>query len=626
MSAGGRLVQQRHRQRSPVWARALVATGAGLLGALLLAALVVPNASRATARWLTERPVRGQTIAVDGISPGVALPQASLLPRAQAPDSQSDPASVEADFEFNLLGAVGRWTGDAEKRAQLLVRTSLDGQTWSPWQTMELEAAQAEASAKTLVGEPLWVGRARFVEFHRSGPVEDLRLSLINSLGDATTSDRLVGGFKATVAALAGIVPIEVAGAQTEQPAIVTRAQWGADESWRRAAPSYTQVKMAFVHHTVSGNNYTADEAPAVVRAVYYYHAKTCGYNDIGYNFLIDRYGTIYEGRYGGIERGVLGAQVLGFNTGSTGIALIGTFTDSTPPDAALASLERLLAWKLDVHHVDPTSPASMVCGTTDKYLAGQPVTLPAISGHRDANYTACPGDMLYARLPEVRSVVDATGRPKIYAPSLSTPVISPDGDGRADSSTISFTASESVAWTATISDQTGAVLRSFTGTGEAGTATWDGRDGEGAAALDGSYAVTLAAANATGIARPAVLAVVVKGSSPTPTFHGVLRTEATRTFTIRRGRTAKFRYRIVYKPQAGDTAFTTARVILKIRDTKGNSRGTRLFARIPLNKTRTYAIPHCMLARGRYSYSIYATLPDGVTQQRIGKARFIVR
>ena len=139
---------------------------------------------------------------------------------------------------------------------------------------------------------------------------------------------------------------------------------------------------MAFVHHTASGNDYSAAEAPAIVRGVYAYHTKSLHWSDVGYNFLIDRYGTIYEGRYGGVTRGVIGAQVLGFNTGSTGISVIGTFTDATPPSRTVTSLERLLEWKLDVHHVDPQGTGTLVCGYGQKFATGQRVTF---RGHRRA-------------------------------------------------------------------------------------------------------------------------------------------------------------------------------------------------------------------------------------------------
>ena len=99
------------------------------------------------------------------------------------------------------------------------------------------------------------------------------------------------------------------------------------------------------------------------------------GWNDIGYNFLIDRFGTIYEGRYGGVASAVTGAQVLGFNSMSAGVSLIGTFQSVAPSQAALTSLENLLAWKLDLSHLDPHGTSQVECFATEKYKAGQWVT-----------------------------------------------------------------------------------------------------------------------------------------------------------------------------------------------------------------------------------------------------------
>ena len=150
--------------------------------------------------------------------------------------------------------------------------------------------------------------------------------------------------------------------AATARPTIVSRKGWGAVESLRRAAPDYSStVKAAVIHHTVQTNRYAPSESAALVRADYLYHVRSRGWNDVGYNFLVDHYGRVFEGRYGGITRGVLGAHAGGFNTYTTGVALLGTFSSSRPPAAMLASLKRLLAWKLDLSTW--TRPARRPCG-----------------------------------------------------------------------------------------------------------------------------------------------------------------------------------------------------------------------------------------------------------------------
>ena len=155
------------------------------------------------------------------------------------------------------------------------------------------------------------------------------------------------------------------------------------------------------------------------MRGIEVYHVKSNGWNDIGYNFLVDRYGTVYEGRYGGIDRNVIGAYARGFNTGSIGVAVIGTFSTAAIPAAAETSLEKLLAWRLDLAHVDPVSTLTFVSGGSERYRAGVPVVLRAVSGHRDTGLTTCPGDLLYAKLDTIAAKTQAIGLPKLYEPKV---------------------------------------------------------------------------------------------------------------------------------------------------------------------------------------------------------------
>ena len=224
----------------------------------------------------------------------------------------------------------------------------------------------------------------------------------------------VTGAARRFAAAVVGVSLTDTASAAATTPVIVTRAEWGADESLRSGSPSYAPVKVAFVHHTASGNVYAQADAPGIVRAIYAYHTKTLHWSDIGYNFLIDRYGTIYEGRYGGIARGVIGAQVGGFNTGSTGVSVLGTFIDEAPPAETVAALERLLAWKLAVHGLDPAGTSTLTCGADGQVRERRAVTFPVIAGHRQANSTECPAT------PSTRSCRrSAPTSPSASAPSL---------------------------------------------------------------------------------------------------------------------------------------------------------------------------------------------------------------
>ncbi|WP_435056759.1 N-acetylmuramoyl-L-alanine amidase [Streptomyces capoamus] len=189
------------------------------------------------------------------------------------------------------------------------------------------------------------------------------------------------------------------------RPAIVTRRGWGADESLRERGFVYTKtVKAAFVHHTASGNAYTCAQAPSVIRSIYRYHVKSMGWRDIGYNFLVDKCGTIYEGRAGGVAKAVLGAHTLGFNTNSTGIAVIGTYGSSRPSGSAVTAVARLTAWKLGLHGANPLGKTYLTSGGGNLYPKGKNVRLNVISGHRDGFATECPGKLLYAKLGAARS------------------------------------------------------------------------------------------------------------------------------------------------------------------------------------------------------------------------------
>ncbi|MGW3312635.1 peptidoglycan recognition protein family protein [Streptomyces sp. NPDC001073] len=189
------------------------------------------------------------------------------------------------------------------------------------------------------------------------------------------------------------------------RPRIVTRHGWGADEKLREKGFVYTkQVKAAFVHHTATGNNYRCSQAPSVIRGIYRYHVKSSGWRDIGYNFLIDKCGTIYEGRAGGVAKAVLGAHTLGFNTNSTGIAVLGTFGSAKPSSAAVTAIARLTAWKLGLSGANPRGKTYLKSGGGNLYRKGKNVRLNVISGHRDGFATECPGRQLYGKLGSARS------------------------------------------------------------------------------------------------------------------------------------------------------------------------------------------------------------------------------
>jgi uncharacterized protein with LGFP repeats len=189
------------------------------------------------------------------------------------------------------------------------------------------------------------------------------------------------------------------------RPRIVTRRGWGADEKMRERGFRYTtKVKAAFVHHTASGNKYKCSQVPSVIRGIYRYHVKSMRWRDIGYNFLVDKCGNIYEGRAGGVTKPVLGAHTLGFNTNSMGIAVLGSFTSTKPSSAAVKAIARLTAWKLGLFGANPRGKTYLKSGGGNLYAKGRNVRLNVISGHRDGFATECPGRQLYGKLGSARS------------------------------------------------------------------------------------------------------------------------------------------------------------------------------------------------------------------------------
>ena len=289
------------------------------------------------------------------------------------------------------------WVG--ETTATIAVRGFVAG-AWSEWLSLDgspdegPDHASPEHHPQVSAG-PTWLG-------HNVGTIE---LRVTQGIAHYLT----VHAIDTEPAQTSSLV--KPAGADTPQPLITTRAQWGADESLRNAPPSYaSSVDFAVVHHTVNSNDYAPSDSAALVRGIYLFHTQSNGWSDIGYNFLIDRFGQVFEGRYGGINQPVIGAHTGGFNANSTGVSLIGDFSTSGVPDATYQSLRKVLAWKLALHHVNPLGTTNHKVAASDcncqNFAVGDTVTIPTITGHRDLDATGCPGQYMYDLIPQLRNDV----------------------------------------------------------------------------------------------------------------------------------------------------------------------------------------------------------------------------
>ncbi|MGW2180081.1 peptidoglycan recognition protein family protein [Streptomyces sp. NPDC001732] len=279
-----------------------------------------------------------------------------------------------------------------------------------------LAGIRAEAGARILSGMQAatdagageGAGAGSGAEAGTDGRTADLGPSVLPALSRAETEAQAEAQAEGEAEAEVGAESKAVAGARPyigPRPRIITRKGWGADEKLRERTFAYTgAVKAAFIHHSATGNNYTCAQAPSVLRSIYRYHVKSSGWRDFGYNFAVDKCGNIYEGRAGGVTKPVLGAHTLGFNANSMGIAVLGTFTRSNPPAAAVTAVSKLTAWKLGLFGADPKGKVTLVSGGGNKYKKGRKVRLNVISGHRDGFTTECPGARLYKKLGSART------------------------------------------------------------------------------------------------------------------------------------------------------------------------------------------------------------------------------
>lgn len=405
----------------------IVVAGAAALALPLTVAIAAPA---------TSEPV-GTTLQPDGGSEGIESEVAELtvdqgpetLGTQAAPDDPFEQAGVPegagtvvaTSGQTSGLAVVGvTWAhGTAPEGASVVMR-SRTADAWSEWALLEQEDVVSEdpgaddlGSAATEVRdgtEPAFVGAVDEVEVAVRGAgdalPQDIRLVLIEP-GEADAEPTVANASfveDPDAVPAPAIVDESASGVSTgtsdafttaavARPAINTRAQWGADESIMTWTPQVGRVNGAVVHHTAGSNNYTAAQVPSIIRGIYTYHAQSRGWGDIGYNFLVDKFGRIWEGRAGGVERAIVGAHAAGVNSHTFGLSLMGNYDQASVPAAAMDAMSRLLAWKLSLHGVRANGTAS---------IDGR--TLPAVVGHRDVGQTACPGANLYPRLGELRS------------------------------------------------------------------------------------------------------------------------------------------------------------------------------------------------------------------------------
>jgi hypothetical protein len=300
---------------------------------------------------------------------------------------------------FALAGV--EWSGPAGARIELRAQAR-DGR-WSAWVDASSLGHDPDRSGRTsaLFGEPVWTGPAVRVQLRSDRRVAGVRVHFVSV--ESAPAARVAQ-------ALPLAQPLLAAG--PGQPPIIARRAWAQGQAPPGHPPEYGTVKLAFVHHTVNANGYGPGAVPSLLRGIFDYHRYVRGYFDIAYNFVIDAFGRIWEGRAGGIDMAVMGAHAGGFNLESTGVAMLGDFMNVLPSPAAISALRQLLAWKLSLHGLPALGRTKVVVDPGSAFYTpfapGAHVSLPRIAGHRDGDTTECPGNALYGRLPAIRRRVAA--------------------------------------------------------------------------------------------------------------------------------------------------------------------------------------------------------------------------
>ena len=407
-------------------------------------------------------PVLGATATVPALAQtmgAAGAPVPSILPAAT--DPQADAALLTDPLEVDRFFVAGfTWTGGADlpDGVRIYLRVRENG-SWSPWYlseaadsgrddratpgTGEFVTGGADAIQASVVGSSLPAGlklamvpsRPQGEEVLGADDLTTTQAAPTPVIEDASATENqgtqvdpaamtlpaspapVTRPAAASVAAPAAVSVVAPAATTANglPVAVTTRAEWGANASYMSWDPEYARAGHVVVHHTAGTNSYSAGQSASIVRGIYYYHAVTLDWGDIGYNFLVDKFGTVFEGRSGSVAAPAgtmsIGAHARGVNTGTMGISMMGDYSTVSPSDAQLSSVGKMAGWFLKRAGIsDVTGWADLHVWTTERYQAGSTISMPRILGHRDVGYTTCPGNVGYSKLGAIRAIAKAQG------------------------------------------------------------------------------------------------------------------------------------------------------------------------------------------------------------------------
>lgn len=341
--------------------------------------------------------------------------------------------------DFLVAGVT--WDADTDAEVtEVAVRVREDG-AWTDWQSLgidgdaqdDLDSSSAEFADARAGTEPLVSTGADGIQVRvrtaDGSTPPDLQADLVDP--GPSAADAAVGDDSRPASSADAGTGMEI------RPSIVSRAKWGADESLGSSWPEYSKkLKAMYVHHTAGTNSYKESQSAALVRGIYAYHTKSRGWPDIGYQFLVDKYGNIFQGRRDAHVDNPVGAQAGGYNTGTIGISAMGNFDTAQPTSALLTSISKVVAWKGYLDHVSTKGTVTLTTGgSTGSGTHAKPgtkVTVPTVLMHKTTNQTACPGRYLAAKMGTIRSKAAAlkgaamkkygTAKSPVAAPTRVTP------------------------------------------------------------------------------------------------------------------------------------------------------------------------------------------------------------
>ncbi|WP_193376516.1 LGFP repeat-containing protein [Mycobacterium sp. UM_CSW] len=331
---------------------------------------------------------------------------------------------LSQDTPFSLVALTGDLAGTSTR-----VRAKRSDGSWGPWYQTEYETAAPDAgpaSAGATEGprstDPVFVGTTTTVQIAVTRPIDAPTTqpppAPANEAGLGYKPASREQPYAENISAILISPPQAPARTQWtppsgvmmpgQPPAIISRAEWGADESLRCGSPQYDNgIRAAVIHHTAGSNDYSPLESAGIVKAIYTYHSKTLGWCDIAYNALVDKYGQVFEGSAGGLTKAVEAFHTGGFNRNTWGVAMIGNFDDVPPTPIQLRTVGRLLGWRLGMDGVDPKGTVALESAGSHytTFPAGAIANLPTIFTHRDVGNTDCPGNAAYALMDEIRDI-----------------------------------------------------------------------------------------------------------------------------------------------------------------------------------------------------------------------------